>query len=83
MKEWRTRHQGRHNSTINAETLSEVGDIVKAHLQGQSKSKYGIVKKLRYQAKGPFIVTKDLHHNVFEVNLYNRPNGDTWGLKTT
>ena len=51
--------------------------IVKAHVQVQSKSELGIVKNISYQAKGPFIVTKDLYHNAFEVKLYNRPNSAT------
>ena len=71
------RHQQRHYSTITATTSFKVGDIVKSHVQVQSKSKSGTVKTISYQTKGPFIVTEYLHHNAFEVKPYNRPNGAT------
>ena len=60
-------HQERHNSTINATTSLKVGGVVKAHVQVQSENDSGIAKNISYQAKGPFIVTKDVHHNAFEV----------------
>ena len=44
-----------------------VGDMVKAYVQVQSIAKRGIVGKLSYHAKGPFIITADLGHNIFEV----------------
>ena len=66
----RKRHRELHNSTINATTSLKLGDIVKSHVQVQSKSESVIVKTIIYQAKGPFVVTKDLHHNAFEVKPY-------------
>ena len=83
MEERHTHHRERHNSTITATTSLKVGDIVKAHVQVQSKSKSDIVKNIRYQAKGPFIVTEDLNHNAFEVKPYNRPNGAAQKYKAT
>ena len=66
VEERRTRHQERHNSTINATTSLKVGGVVKAHVQVQSENNSGIAKNISYQAKCPFIVTKDVHHNAFE-----------------
>ena len=83
MKDRRKRHQERHKSTITATTSLKVGDIVKSHVQFQSKSNFVIVKNISYQDKGPFIVTKYLHHNAFEVKPYNQPNGDTHIYKAT
>ena len=83
MEERHKRHREHHNSTINATTSLKVEDIVKSHVQVQSKSKSAIAKKLSYQVKGPFIVTKCLHQNAFEVKPYNRPNGATRKKKAT
>ena len=83
VEERRKLYQERHNSTITATTSLKVEDIVKAHVKVQSKGKSVIVKDLSYQAKVPFIVTKDLHHNAFEVKLYNQPNGATRKYKAT
>ena len=71
------RHQERHNSKITATTLLKVGDIVKSRVQVQSKRESIIVKNLSYQSKVPFVVTKYLCHNAFELKPYNRPNGAT------
>ena len=32
-----------------------------------------MVSKLSYRVKGPFIITKDLGHNSFEVQRYDKP----------
>ena len=77
MEERCTRHQEHHKSTVTNTTSLKVGDIVKAHVRVQSKSESGIVKNLSYQVKFTFIVTKDLHHNTFEVKPYNQPDGAT------
>ena len=37
--------------------------VVNAHVQVQSIAKRGIVNKLNYRTKGPFIITADLDHN--------------------
>ena len=72
-----------HNSTITATTSLKVGYFVKSHVQVQYKSESDILKNISYQAKGPFIVTKDLHHNNFEVKPYNLLNGTTRKYKAT
>ena len=82
-EERRTYHRERHNSTISATTSLKVGDILKSHVQVQSKRELVIVKNVRYQAKGPFIGTKDLHHNAFDIKIYNRPNSATRKYKST
>ena len=83
MEDRRKRRRERHNSKIAATTTFEVGDIVKAHVEVQSKSELGIEKNISYQAKGPVIVTKDLHHNAFELKPYNQHNGATRKYKAT
>ena len=60
-------HQERRNSISTATFSLKVGDIVTVHIQVQSKSESGTVKNLSYQVKFPFVFTKDLHHNAFEV----------------
>ena len=47
--------------------------MVKAHVQVQSITKRGIVGKLSYRPKGPFIIKVDLAHNSFEVQRYDDP----------
>ena len=66
-------HQNRQNMTTTECTL-QVGDIVKAHVQVNSSASKGIVSKLCYKSKGPFIITADLGHNSFEVQRYNQPH---------
>ena len=77
------RHQECHNSTITARKSLKLEDIIKSHLQVQSKSDSGIVKNISYQEKVPFVVTKDLNHNAFEVKPHNWSNGDTQKYKAT
>ena len=62
-------HRDRHNKGKIGCTL-KVGDVVKAHVQVQSRADTGIVSKLAYRARGPFIITKDLGNNSFEVQRY-------------
>ena len=38
----------------------KIGDVVKAHVQVQSYVDAGIVEKLSYRARSPFIITKVL-----------------------
>ena len=47
--------------------------MVKAYIQVQSSADKGVVSKLSYRAKGPFIITKDLGHDSFEVQRYDNP----------
>ena len=51
--------------------MLKVGDIVKAYIQVQYNARKGVVGKLIYRANGPFVVTKDLSHNIFEVQQYD------------
>ena len=59
-------HCSRHNERREKCTL-KVGDVVKAYVQVQSRAENGVVGKLSYQARCPFIITKDLNKNSFEV----------------
>ena len=59
-------HRQRHNSNTNKCSL-KVGDVVKAHVQVNSSADKGVVGKLSYKAKGPFIITADMGQNSFEV----------------
>ena len=45
----------------------KVCDVVKAHVQVQSIAKLGILGKLSYRAKSPFVIIADLGHTSFEV----------------
>ena len=49
-------------------------DIVQAHIQVQYNATKDIVGKLIYRAKDPFIITKDVGHNIFEVQRYDKPS---------
>ena len=44
------------------------------HVQVQSQTDTGIVGKLVYRARGPFIIIKDLLMNSFEVQRYGKPD---------
>ena len=50
----------------------KTGDVVKAHVQIQSNADQGELKKLAYQARGPFQIAKILGNNSYEVNIYNK-----------
>lgn len=82
IEERRISHRNRMNESTTKSPL-KVGDIVKAHVQIQSKSETGIVDKLSYAARGPFKITKDLGYNSFEVAPYHNPNGATRKYKGT
>ena len=73
IEERREYHQNRMNKS-KCDIPFKVGDAVKAHVQVQSNSASGTVKKLSYQAKGPFIITKVLDHGSYEVQQYNDPS---------
>ena len=57
--------------------------MAKAHVQTQSIVKRGIVGKLSYSAKGPFIITADLDHGSYEVQRYDDPTSSKRKYKNT
>ena len=61
------------NNANKKECNLHVGDVVKAHVQTQYIAKRGIVRKLSYGAKGPFIITTDLGQGSYEVQRYDDP----------
>ena len=60
----------------------KVGDVVKAHVVNSVASK-GIVSKLSYCDKVPFIVKSDLGRNSFEVQRYDNPSSSKRKYKNT
>ena len=66
IEEQRSTHRDRYNNGKTLCTL-KIGDVVKAHVQVQSRDKTGLVGKLSYRARGPYIITKDLVNNSFIV----------------
>ena len=73
IEERRTVHRTRQN-TEHTITPFEIGDVVKAHVQVQSNSKTGSVKKLLFQARGPFQIVKKLEANSYMVRRYDSEN---------
>lgn len=59
------------NNTNKKECDLQVGDVVKAHVQTQSIAKQGILCKLSYGTKGPFIITADLGQSSYEIQQYD------------
>jgi hypothetical protein len=82
IEERRTAHRDRWNKSRVPQEF-KVGDVVKVHIQVQSKAASGEVKKLSYQARGPFQVIKCLDHNSYEVQRYNEPESATRKYKGT
>ena len=80
--ERRQAHRDRHNKGKALCTL-KVGDVVKAHVQVQSRADTGIVGKLAYRARGPFIIVKDLGNNSFEVQRYGNTDSAVRKYKNT
>jgi len=76
IEERRTRHRECHNKGKTPYAL-KVGDVVKSHVQVQSRAETGLVGKLRYRTKDLFIVTKDLENNSFEVQRSGSPESAT------
>ena len=72
----RHQHKQRHNASKSPSNL-QVGDVVTAHVQVQSNSKTGDVKKLSYRSRGPFLIVKDKGFGTFEVQPYNNPSAPT------
>ena len=48
--------------------------MAKAHIQVQYNATKGFVGKLSYRLKRPFVITKDVGHNSFDVQLYDEPS---------
>ncbi len=82
IEERRKRHRDRRNAVLEKSAL-KVGDVVKAHVQVQSRTDDGVVGKLSYKARGPFSIVRDLGFNSFEVQPYNKPNAATRKYKAT
>ena len=82
-KERHTRHRERHNSNITPTQEFKVGDIVKYHVQVQSNSDSGTVKKLSYQFRGTFKIIEYIGHNSFHVKLLDDENGGIRKYKGT
>ena len=55
----------------------------KAHVQVNSVASKGVVSKLSYRAKRPFVITADLGHNIFEVQLYDDATASKCKYKNT
>ena len=70
----REQHRLRHNLNKTSQHL-KVGDVVRAHIQVNSQSETGTVKKLSYRSRGPFVITSDKGHGSFKVKPYNKPDG--------
>ena len=70
IEERRAAHRVRWNKN-RIEQIFQVGNVVKVHVQVQSNSTTGVVKKLSYQARGPFQVIRVLGANSYEVQRYN------------
>ena len=52
----------------------KVGDVIKAHIQVNSVADEVLFSKISYKEKGPFSITADLVHHIFELQLYNDTN---------
>ena len=82
IQERRESHQHRQNKGKLACTL-KVGDVVKAHVQVQSRADTGVVGKLSYRARGPFVITTDLGNGSSEVQRYGDSTSATRKYKNT
>jgi hypothetical protein len=69
IEERRNTHRERWNSGATVKPF-EIGDVVKAHVQIQSNSSTGVVKKLSFQARGPFQIIEKLEGNSYMVQRY-------------
>ena len=70
IEERRSAHRSRWNNDRAAKAF-QIGDVVKAHVQVLSKASSGTVKKLSYQARGPFQIKEILDRNSYLVVVYN------------
>jgi len=75
-----------HHERVNKDKIVsclQVGNIVKAHVQVQSKQELGVVGKLSYRARGPFKIVTVLGHNSFAVQNWTNPAAATRKYKAT
>ena len=82
IEERRSTHCNRKNEGKYLCTL-KVGDVVKAHVQVQSRSDTGLVGKLSYRARENYIITKNLGNISFEVQQYDEEGSTTRKYKNT
>ena len=82
IEEPRTTHQEHHSKSKHPCAL-KVGDVVKAHIQVQYFVGKGVVIKLSYRAKGPFVIIAALGRNSYEVQRYGKPKSATHKYKNT
>ena len=82
IEERRTAHRDRQNRG-KVQCSLKIGDVVKAHVQVQSRADACIVGKLSYRARGPFIINKVLGGSSFEVQRYDEPNSAPRKYKNT
>jgi hypothetical protein len=73
VEERREAHRNRMNDA-KIQQQFKVGDAVTARVQVQSNAESGQVKKLSYNAKGPFQITAILDANSYQVQRYNQPD---------
>ena len=69
----RAAHRERVNATRRPISF-QVGDFVTVRVQHQSQASTNRVKKLEWDAKGPFEITKVHGHDSYEVRPYQRPD---------
>ena len=82
VEERRTAHR-KHWNNGKEPQLFLVVDVVKAHVQFQSKYDTVEVKKMSYQARRPFQIKSVLGNNSYEVKLYNKLKSSTRKYKGT
>ena len=82
IEEQQTSNLNRRNKEKDPCTL-KIGDVIKSYVHAQSRADTGLVGKLSYRARGPFIITKDLVNNSFEVQRYGVENSATRKYKNT
>ena len=70
LEERRTMHRERWNKDRTSHQFAK-GDVVKAHIQVQSKSVLGEVGTLSYRARGPFQIVEVLGNDSYHVQRYN------------
>ena len=73
VEELREAHRQRWNKGKIQPTFKII-NFVKAYVQLQSNADQGEVKKLSYQSRGPFQISKILGNNSCEVKRYNKPD---------
>lgn len=75
-EERRQSHRDRINNSKAASNF-QIGDAVTARVVVQSQAATGAVRKLSYQAKGPFQITAILDGDSYEVQRYGHPSSAT------